>query len=306
MLDIYFLSGKINSLEKKFIDGEKLKKIVESKTFEEFVNILEGSFFKIPSNLSSTDEIFKIFENERLKLIEEINKINDEKIIIFFLLKYDYYNLSLLVENKDDFSPYGILNFYILKYAFEKNDFSKIPEVLQEGFAICKSKISLEEKLISLKNSYFEKIYCIANEISEFTRNYIKIEIDFANIQNYLNKKLNEKKIYIDDFIKKGFIKRENFLDDAGLWEAISLKYKKIEIPLNEETVERERYKVLIEYLKEGRVKPYGIDKIISFYKAREIEIENLQKLTISKFYRESEVFLKKIIIPPYQYREGK
>jgi vacuolar-type H+-ATPase subunit C/Vma6 len=60
----------------------------------------------------------------------------------------------------------------------------------------------------------------------------------------------------------------------------------------------------LIEFLKIGRIKPYGIDKIISFYKAREIEIENMQKIAISKFYRESEDFLKKISFPLYQYRE--
>ncbi|MGB9677665.1 MAG: V-type ATPase subunit, partial [Candidatus Ratteibacteria bacterium] len=261
MLDIYFLSGKINSLEKKFINSEKLKKIIESKTFEEFINILEDSFFKIP-HLSSCSEIFDFFENERMKLYEEIKKIGDDRIINFFSLKYDYYNFSLLVENKDNFSFYGIINFSTLKYAFEKNDFSKIPEILLEGFAICKSKIPVEEKLLSLKNNYFKKIYEIANDISEFTRNYVKIEIDFANIQTYLNRKLHEKKFYIDDFIKGGSIKIENFLDDISLWDAVSLKYKKIEIPLNEENVERERYKILIEYLKEGRIKPDGIDKI--------------------------------------------
>jgi len=303
MNDIYFLSGRINSLEKKFIDSEKLKKIIESKTFEEFINILEGSFFKIPSVLNAY-EIFKFFENERMKLFDEIWKINDERIIKFFFLKYDYYNLSLIVLNKENFSFYGTLNPYTLKYACEKNDLSKIPDVLFEGFVICKSKIPVDEKLLYLKNNYFKKIYNIAREISKFTENYVKIEIDFANIQNYLNKKLNEKKIYKSDFIPKGFIKIEKFVEDVNLWEAISFKYKKIEIPLNEENIEKERYKVLIEYLKKGRIKPYGIDKIISFYKAREIEIENMQKIAVSKFYRESEDFLKKISFPLYQYRE--
>lgn len=306
MLDIYFLSGKINSLEKKFIESEKLKKIVESKTFEEFVNILEGSFFKIPSHIANPDEIFKFFENERMKLVEEIEEINDEKIIIFFLLKYDYYNLSLLIENKDDFSFYGTLNFYTLKYAFEKNDLSKIPEYLKEGFLICKSKNSIEEKLLFLKNSFYKKIYEIAEILSEFIKNYVRIEIDFANVQNYLNRKLHDKKTDIRDFIKGGFIKPEKFLDETSLLESISLKYKNLELPLNEENIEKERYKILIKYLKEGRIKPYGIDKIISFYLAREIELENLQRIAISKFYRVSESFLNKILIPPYQYKEEK
>jgi V/A-type H+-transporting ATPase subunit C len=303
MNNIYFLSGKIISLEKKFIDSERLKKIIESKTFEEFVNALEGSFFKIPS-VSNASGILNFFESERIKLFEEIRKINDERIINFFSLKYDYYNLSLIVLNKENFSFYGVLNPYTLKYAFEKNDLSKIPDILFESFAICKSKIPLDEKLLYLKNDYFKKIQIIAEKISKFTENYLKIEIDFANIQNYLNRKLSEKKINKNDFIKGGFIRIENFIDEASLWKEISFKYKKIEIPLNEENIERERYKTLIEFLKIGRIKPYGIDKIISFYKAREIEIENMQKIAISKFYRESEDFLKKISFPLYQYRE--
>jgi V/A-type H+-transporting ATPase subunit C len=303
MNNIYFLSGKIISLEKKFIDSERLKKIIESKTFEEFVNALEGSFFKIPS-VSNVSGILNFFESERIKLFEEIRKINDERIINFFSLKYDYYNLSLIVLNKENFSFYGVLNPYTLKYAFEKNDLSKIPDILFESFAICKSKIPLDEKLLYLKNDYFKKIQIIAEKISKFTENYLKIEIDFANIQNYLNRKLSEKKINKNDFIKGGFIRIENFIDEASLWKEISFKYKKIEIPLNEENIERERYKTLIEFLKIGRIKPYGIDKIISFYKAREIEIENMQKIAISKFYRESEDFLKKISFPLYQYRE--
>ncbi|MCM8802883.1 MAG: V-type ATPase subunit [Candidatus Omnitrophica bacterium] len=306
MLDIYFLSGKINSLEKKFIDSEKMKKIIECKTFEEFVNILEGSFFKMPSHISSPEEIFNFFENERIKLIEEIKKIGDEIIVKFFLIKYDYFNITILIENKQEFSYYGTIEFYTLKDAFEKNDLSKLPEFLQDAFRIYKSKFAIEDKLLFLKNDYYKKLYEIAVTLSDFSKNYVKIEIDFANIKNYLNKKLNEKKVTKNDFIEDGNIQREIFLDENLLLEKLKLKYKKIEIPLNEENIENEKYKVLIDYLKEGRIKSYGIDKIISFYLAREIEIENIQRIAITKFYKMDENFFKKILIPPYQYKGEK
>mgnify|MGYP001396212068 CR=1 FL=1 len=54
MLDIYFLSGKISSFEKKFIDYEKMKRIIECKTFEEFIVLLEGTFYKLPSGISNS------------------------------------------------------------------------------------------------------------------------------------------------------------------------------------------------------------------------------------------------------------
>ncbi|MCM8766522.1 MAG: V-type ATPase subunit [Candidatus Omnitrophica bacterium] len=305
MLDIYFLSGRINSLEKKFIDFEKIKKIVECRTFEEFVNILEGSFFKMPTHISNPDEIFNFFENERYKLIEEIRGLGDEIIVKFFLIKYDFFNLTILIENKQEFSYYGTIEFYILKDAFEKNDLSKIPDFLHDAFSIFKSKFTLEEKTLLLKNNYYKKLYEISLNLSDFCKNYVKIEIDFANIKNYLNKKINEKKISINDFIENGNIKREFFLDENLLLEKLKLKYKKIEIPLNEENIENQRYKVLIDYLRIGRIKTYGIDKIISFYLAREIEIENIQRIAIAKFYKMNENFIKKALIPPYQYKEG-
>ncbi|MFN3246638.1 MAG: hypothetical protein ACK42K_08050, partial [Leptonema sp. (in: bacteria)] len=45
--------------------------------------------------------------------------------------------------------------------------------------------------------------YEIAVNLSDFCKDYVKIEIDFANIKNYLNKRLNEKKLSINDFIEK-------------------------------------------------------------------------------------------------------
>ncbi|MCX7916584.1 MAG: V-type ATPase subunit [bacterium] len=304
-MDIYFLSGKINSLEKKFVDYEKIKKILASKTFEEYVNIMEDTFFKIPIHITSPEEILNFFEHERIKLYEEIKKIQDEQINIFFFLKYDYHNLSILLLKKETFSLYGIINFYDLKYAFEKNEIRKIPYFLKEGFEICKSKRSLEEILLGLKNNYYKKIYEIAQNISDYIKNYIKIEIDFENIKTYLNKRLNEERLSINDFASFGFIKKEYFLNDEELWKAIKTNYKGINTTLGEINIEDERYKILIEYLKEGRVKPDGIDKILSFYLAREIEILNLQRITIAKFYKKDESFLKNIILPPFQYKKG-
>lgn len=303
MLDIYFLSGRISSLEKKFIDYERLKKIIESKTFEEFINLLDGTFYKFPV-VSNLEEILKFFENERLKIVKEIRETFEDEILDFFLLKYDYYNLAVIVEGKESYSFYGTVNFYKLKEGYEKNDLSVIPEILIDAFRIIKSKEAIDEKLLLLKIDYYRKIYKIAESISEFLKNYVKIEIDFANIETYLNKVLYEKRIEGKDIIENGEIKKEKFFDDEKFWQKLKTKYKKIKLPLNEKNFEIEKYIALMDYLKEGRIKPYGIDKIISFYIAREIEIENLKKITISKFYRQDEDFIKSIMMPIYQYKK--
>lgn len=303
MADIYTLSGKISSLEKLFITEAHLKKIISAKTFEEFINCLEGTFFSFPS-ISSPDEIFEFFEKEREKLVEEITRNLDEKIRTFFLLKYDYHNLRVLIEGKQEFSYYSILNFYILKKKVEgKIDYSQIPEFLHNAIGIVKSEKKLEEKLLNLKRNYYENLYKIAKGICEFLKNYVKIEIDFANLHIFLNKKLGEIPLKVSDLIDNGNIEREKFLNDEKLRNSLTQIYKGISVPVNEENFEIERYKTLIFYLKNARIIPDGIEKVLSFYIAREIEIENLQRIAIFKFYSQPEDILKKIVIPPYQYK---
>ncbi|MCM8818836.1 MAG: V-type ATPase subunit [Candidatus Omnitrophica bacterium] len=306
MKDLYFLSGRISSLEKKFITYEKLKKIIDSKTFEEFINLLEDTFFKLPSHITSSEEIFKYFENERSRLVEEIEKTFNGNLKLFFLLKYDYFNLANLILGKEIFSLYGTINFYTLKDAFEKNDKSKVPEILHNGFKIGRSEKPVEKKLLLLKIDYYKKLYQIAEKISDFVKNYVKIEIDFSNLETYLNKKMFGEKLETIDLIENGNIEKESFLDEENLWKKVGSIYRKIEIPLNEENIEIEKYGRVVNYIKESRIKPDTIDKIVSFYIAREIEIDNLQRIVISKFYKMSEEFFKKILIPPYQYREEK
>ncbi len=303
MLDIYFLSGKISSFEKKFIDYEKMKRIIECKTFEEFIVLLEGTFYKLPSGISNSEEILKYFENEKDRLIEEIEKTFENDLRYFLLLKYDYFNFANLIEGKDKFSTYGTLNYYLLKDAFEKNDLLKIPEILKDAFRISKVTKSTEEKLLLLKIDYYRKMYKISEKFSDYLKNYVKIEIDFANLETYLNKKLVNKKIEISDFIENGNIRKEFFLDEENLWKKVATEYKKVKTPLNEENIEFEKYKVIMDYIRNARVMSDTIDKIVSFYIAREIEIKNLQRISVAKFYKQEEEFLKEIIFPPYQYK---
>ncbi len=304
MIDIYFLSGRINSLEKKFINEEKLKKILESKTFEEFVGYMEDTFFNF-SFLHSInyDEIVSFFENERLKLIEEIKKNFEFEYPIypFFLLKYDYHNLYIILENKKDFSLYGTVKFYMLQESIEKKDFSKLPEYLISGSRILILNKSLKEKFLLLNKSYYEELFNLAEKISEFVRNYVKIEIDFANLKTYFNSLIFEEKIEKDFLIPNGKIKIEDFLDREKLLKKFNSEYKFLSFPVPENLL-ISKYNAEIRFLKEGRVKPFGIDKIISFYLAREIEIENIFRITLGKFYKFEEVFYKKTYIFPYSY----
>lgn len=303
MFDIYFLSGKISSLEKKFIDYEKLKKLIESKTIEEFLDLLEGTFFKIPKSISHPDEIINYFEEERKKLIEEIDNLFEEYLKIFFLLKYDYFNLACLIENREFFSHYGTVNFYILKEAIEKRDFSKIPSYLINAFEVLKLKKEIEEKLLLLKIDYYKNFYKISENISPLIRDYAKIEIDFANIYTYFNKKISGEAVKIEDLIENGNIKKEFFLEESNLFKNLTSIYKKISLPLSEENIEIEKHKIIVDFIKIGRIKPDSIEKILFFYIAREIEIENVQRLCLSKFYKLDYEILKKISIIPYQYK---
>jgi len=300
-MDIYSEIGRIKSLEKKFLTLSQLQALIETKSLNEFVSITENSFYKIPPSVLNIGEIYEIFDNERIAIYDEIEK-HCPSLTKIFLLKNDFLNLKIILEGKNDYILPSNIPGQILKMYIEERK-AQIPDFLNESVKILKGENDIEEKLLQLKNEYYNQLYKFLKEFnSRFIINYVKIEIDFANLATFLLKNKKEEKIVPDILIKNGNIKREKFITKENIFNAFKIEYKNIEIPLNEENIEFERYKVVINHIKRGRIISNGIEAIFSYFVAREIELECVQRLFFGKFYNIDENILKKWVIPPYQW----
>ncbi|MCD6408460.1 V-type ATPase subunit, partial [bacterium] len=158
-MDILVECGKIKVREKYFLSQVDIDKLIGAKNFNEFISVLEKSFYKIPSGITSSVQIIDFFEKEREKLIDEIEKNTTEEIYTIFTLKYDFHNLKLLAEKKEEkqmISLYSRVDYYSLKESVEKKDYRKIPEYLNKSIKILSDeKMVLEEKLLKLKKEYY-------------------------------------------------------------------------------------------------------------------------------------------------------
>jgi len=156
-MDIYSESGRIKSLEKRFLTYQQIQKLIEVKSLTEFVALTGKSFYKLPSNVSSAEEVSEFFNKERENFYREVEKYAPSLLKIF-LLKNDFFNLKLIAEGKENFVYPGNLPGQILKRSVEERKI-EVPDFLKKGVEIVKGKKDIEEKLLNLKNEYYIQIY---------------------------------------------------------------------------------------------------------------------------------------------------
>lgn len=301
-MDIYSESGRVKSLEKKFLTSQQIQRLVEAKNIGEFVSIAEKSFYILPLTVSDIEEIIEYFSKERESFYEEIEK-HAPSLLKVFLIKNDFFNLKLIAEGKEDYIYPGNLPPQILKRSVEEKRI-EVPDFLKKAIIILKMEKDIEEKLLRLKNEYYSQLYnLLTNFNSDFITGWGKIEIDFANLSTFIIKRKKEEKIDKKDFIENGNLKREKFINEEILFKSLKSHYREIKIPVNEENFQIEKYRITMNYIKRGRIIPSGIETVFSYFIAREIEMETVQRLFSGKFYNIEESRIKNWVIPPYQWR---
>ncbi|MCD6408270.1 V-type ATPase subunit, partial [bacterium] len=98
-----------------------------------------------------------------------------------------------------------------------------------------------------------------------------------------------------------GKIPPDFFEEEEKLWKKVFSEYK-MKTPVDTKNFEIEKYRVIMEHIKKARIIPYGIEVIFSYYLAREIELETVERITLGKFYNIETSLMNKWKFSPYQY----
>ncbi|MCK9265524.1 V-type ATPase subunit [bacterium] len=305
-MNILSVSSRIKSLEKHFLRADRIEKLVLSRDFNEFSTILEKSPYEIPNNIKTIETLTELFNNKKTILIEESKKNLPIPLYQYFVLKYDYHNLNIVANGKNEnFSDYSIVNYKILQASFKTNNHKNIPAFLKPALSILnklKDK-SFEEISLSLKQSYYEVAgLLLKTQKSSMINYFLQIEIDFSNISLFMHKRLTGKHLEQENFIDGGNIKKEHFLKEEVLWKTVKNVYKNIDVPIEIDIFDRERFKVLMGYLSRVRIVPYGMEPLFFYFLARDIELENVKRIAIGKFYNIEPQILSEWGAFPYQY----
>lgn len=308
-MDTFCVSGKIKVLEKTFLTADDLSKIVNAKTFSEATALLTGTIYSVPSTISSSSEIHNFFDSITLKLVEEMKKLLPEELYHYFLLPYDFHNLKLILEKyktgseSKNYIPYSSIDYFTLNEAFEKNNFKEIPVHLKPLVEFI-SKNRDSENVILLSKKVFWNIAknLIRAQHSDFIEGYIKIEIDLSNIGIFLQQHIAGLPFDINFLTEGGRIKKERYIREDTLWATVGIAYRGVKTPITADEYEIVKYNLRMNYLKNARVIPSGIETIFSYFAARQMEIDNIKRIIIGKFYNLDVSKIEDWVLPVYRY----
>jgi len=306
-MDILGISGRVKSLEKKFLTEDEISKIVNAKTLTEVSSILSSSYYQLPS-ITKPEDISNFFETITIDLIKDMQKSLPDELYHYFLLGYDFHNLRLVLENyrtgkeSRNYIPYSYINYFILKDAFSKNNFKDVPAHLKSLVAFISKNRDREDVMLLAKEIYWETAKdLIKTQHSGFIDGYIKIEIDISNIGTFIQQQMVGGPLNLRFIVDDGRIKKERYIREDILWSTVNMEYH-IKTPITVDEYDGVRYNLIMGYIKDSRVIPYGIEAIFSYFLARKLEIDNLRRLLLGKFYNIEPKVLDNWALKPYQY----
>ncbi len=308
MDDIIAVSGSIKSLEKRFLSADEMAKVVQSKGFSEFVSILAHSRYnELPQNPAVAEELTEFFEELTADLVEEMHKNLPPDIYRYFLLRYDYHNLKILLDRKTgeeekNYAVHSSVDYFTLRSALENDNYKDVPVYLKDVLSLISKNREAEGLLLSLKKTYYDTAgELLRSSHSEFLDGYLRLEVDFANISTLIQIKMLGEELKKGLLIDAGGIKRERFFNEDVFWGSVDKVYH-IKVPITAEDYDIARYTAIMDYVKTGRVIPYGIETVFSYFVGRQVEMDNVRRISLGKFYKVDPKVLSEWAIPPYQY----
>lgn len=308
-MDIFCVSGRIKALEKTFLTAYDISGIMNAKTIDEAAAILNERIYQVPQKVSSPDDILNIFNNTTIGLVEEMSKSLPEELYQFFLLPYTFHNIKLIIEyyrtgkENKNYLLYASVDYFTIKDALEKNNFKEIPLYVKPLVEFVLKNRDIKNIMLLAKNVYWNIAQnLVMTQNSDFINGYIKTEIDLSNIGLFLQQQVADISLDIDIFIEGGRIKNERFIREDVLWNTVNMIYAGVKTPVSIHEYDNVKYDLAIDYLKNARVIPFGIDTIFAYFAARIIEIDNLRRLLLGKFYNIDTSNMEDWVWPAYQY----
>ena len=277
--------GKIRVLERNLLPKPYLNKIAE--------NSLEA----ITSELKIKEDFFSFLGNELKTTYDLIEKLlKNSSLSIILRLKYETYNLKLLLKKEIDssistaFSPLGAIPPSLLKDAIQNKAFLQIPsyfrEIARKSFALFQANRAGDVEQF-LEKETWEIILKTAQETKNlFLEDFLKMQIDFLNIKNFP-----------DIFIPGGRIKKEIFKQDiTNIEKKVAFFYPKFDFANPEKSTDN----LLTNYLKKAKTYSFGVEPLIAYLFAKEEELKNIKLILLGKLNNIDSSILKENLRETY------
>ncbi|MBN2374236.1 V-type ATPase subunit [bacterium] len=304
-----FAVGKIRALESKMLDNGLIMRMLKSSGMEEMLKILGDTEYGAGMNESADVSFESILDNELRRIYEFVHKIDPDPMWTdIWRWRYDAHNIKVILKagfsNKDamvHLIPLGMVDPQDLVSWLQEGDYSFLPPSFKEAVEMALSfdekgeKSGQEIDFIIDRALYLYLSLEAENSKNPFVRHLVEIMVDFINIKAFLRTsgKGMAKGLFERSFLPGGYIKEEAFLDqgekrhDETVRSILgNMRYEEL-IPAlgsgNVALLEAAMESFLITYIRQTRRRAFGVEPLIGYILAKEIEIQNLRLIYIGK-----------------------
>ncbi|MBN1384515.1 MAG: V-type ATPase subunit [Elusimicrobia bacterium] len=287
--------AKIRALETRLIGMAVFEKMWLADNYQSAVNVLDDKIYT-HKNLDKND--FESGLNEHItevhRLLKDIAVSGD--LINAFLLKYDFFNLKILLNPVSRTKPgkqnvYGVFEPKELREMIKTGSYSRfksVSPVLPPALEKIGREVPLERMNMYLQQLLSDVSIKTAEENgSEIIVDFLKKQIDLYNINNFYRcRNLRKNMDFLTDILLSGgniagevFIKM--FQDNT---ELRIVQYEKYFGSYNSD-FEKKADDYLTECIGRSKTISFGIEPLIGYMWAKEIEVKNLRTILYGKIY---------------------
>ena len=301
--DYLFSTARVRSVEKNMLSREKAEKMIDAKTTEDALRVLDECDYGYENELIVPNDYEKLLTDEHKKAYDFIMSIAPElNYFKMFLYPYDYHNLKVLmkaeylgIESYGSLVDTGSIDLKTLKYSLKERDFTKFTEnmgrALKEIIDVFPKTNDPQIIDIIFDKSCYDEMLKAAMEINNtFIVDYVKLQIDTINIKTYVRlKKMNKSwdfftKVYIPGGViheqlffnsyNEPFEKFADQLAAYGLRDAFLQGTEALEETGLFATLEKLLDNKVMQYVKDSKYIPFGIEPLAGYLIAKDNEIK--------------------------------
>ncbi len=310
--DYLFASGCIKSLEKNLMTHEKMEKMLESKTPEDALKVLYELNYGDGSDEVSAAQFEKLLAQEHTKAYKTVMDVAPETgYFVVFLYPNDYHNLKTLlkaeflgIEADDLLTDRGSIPLADLVDAFHNRTYSAMRDIMAQGVQEVLDTYGTTQDpqcvdLILDKACYADMNQAAAGMKNDFVKGYVALSIDTTNLKSFVRAREMQKpwdffsKIYIEggSISERTFINSyEEPLDQFaeklnvyGLQEVLEEGAAMIKETGRFTALEKLCDNAVIDYVKDAKYIPYGLQPLVGYIVAKENEIKTARIIMAGK-----------------------
>jgi len=309
---VYTIS-RIRAIEQKMLSPALLERMIEADTPEEAFKVLQDAGYGFAGEGYSVGDYERLLGEEQEKVYRLLMEtVPDPDEFDFLIIKNDYHNLKVCL--KAEFSNQTVNDAYLLRPAlipterladlFRERNFAELPGPMAEAVtesidAYTKTQDPQIIDMILDQALYMHMLALGMGLKSEFAASLVNATVDLANLKMLLRTKLIQRSWkFLEPFLIDGGSYTQDFY--RGLFEldfdqiakaCANTPYSRLlaesmtALRLSGSLAGFEKLcdNYLVAMLKTTKYAIFGIEPLIAYYLAKEMEIKNVRIIMVGK-----------------------